>query len=423
MRPVREEPASLWRHRDFMKLWTGQTISLLGSQITLLALPLAAILLFQASAFQVGLLSTVEFLPFVLLGLPAGVWVDRLRRKPILIAADLGRFAVLGSIPLARAFGALTLLHLYVAAFVTGVFTVFFDVAYAAYLPALVDRSRIVEGNAKLEISRSGAQLAGPGIAGLLVEAFGAAVAILGDAVSYLASVVSLLWIRRPEPVVETTQPSRPPMRREIREGLAYVLGNRYLRPLAACVALLNLFSMMAQAVLVLFAVRTLDLSPGTIGVILTAGNVGFLVGAFLAQRVGRALGVGPTLIGAAVVIGVALVFLPLATGSTAVPMLLAYGVLGTFGGVMFNVNARSLGQSITPDRLLGRMVATMRFMVWGTIPIGSFVGGVLGSRLGLRPTLWIAAGGILVSFLPALLSPLRTLTVMPSVEGTPEPA
>jgi MFS family permease len=163
MRGGWEDQGSLWRHRDFMKMWTGQTVSLLGSQITLLALPLAAILLFKASAFQVGLLSTAEFLPFVLFGLPAGVWVDRMRRKPVLVVADFGRFAVLGSIPLAHAFGVLTLTQLYAAAFLSGVFTVFFDVAYAAYLPALVNRHRIVEGNSKLEISRSGASWPGRG--------------------------------------------------------------------------------------------------------------------------------------------------------------------------------------------------------------------------------------------------------------------
>jgi MFS family permease len=402
-----------------MKMWTGQTVSLLGSQITLLALPLAAILLFKASAFQVGLLSTVEFLPFVLFGLPAGVWVDRMRRKPVLVVADLGRFAVLGSIPMAYAFGVLTLTQLYVAAFLAGVFTVFFDVAYAAYLPALVNRRRIVEGNSKLETSRSGAQLAGPGIAGLLVQAFGAAVAILADAVSYVVSVVSLLSIRSAEPPPAKEEGPRSSMRRQIADGLRYVLGNEYLRPINACTGSLNLFSMMAQAVLLLFAVRQLGLSPGAIGGILTAGNVGFLAGAFVAGRIGRRLGVGPTLIGAALLIGVGGVFIPLATRSTALPMLAVYGVLGSFGGVVYNVNGRSLVQSITPDGMLGRTVATNRFIVWGTIPIGAFLGGLLGSRIGLRPTLWIAAAGMVSAFLPPLLSPVRTLIDMPNLDSS----
>jgi MFS family permease len=363
----------------------------------------------------VGVLSTFEFLPFVLFGLPAGVWIDRLRRKPVLVVADLGRFLVLGSVPLAYAFDSLTMLQLYIVAFVTGVFTLFFDVAYGAYLPVLVDRRRLVDGNSKLEISRSGAQLAGPGVGGLLVQAFSAPVAILADAVSYIASVISLLLIRKPEPApVRESEP--PTMRRQIGEGLRFVLGNRLLRPLAACIASLNLFSQMAQAVLLLFAVRQLGLSPGAIGGILAAANVGFLVGAFLAARVGRKLGVGPTLISAALLIGVSGVFLPLTTRALAVPMLLAYGLLGTFGGVIFNVNARSLAQSMTPDRILGRIVATMRFIVWGTIPIGAFFGGVLGGALGLRPTLWIAAAGMLASFIPPLLSPVRRLLDMPKM-------
>jgi MFS family permease len=407
---------SLWRHPDFMKLWVGQTISLIGSQVTLLALPLAAILLFDATPFQVGVLSTFEFLPFVLFGLPAGVWVDRMRRRPVLVVADVGRFVVLGTVPLAYALDALTMAQLYAVAFLTGIFTVFFDVAYGAYLPALVDRSRLVEGNSKLEISRSGAQLAGPGIAGVLVQAFTAPVAVLADAVSYLVSVGSLLLIRHPEPAPAVDEGAS--MRREVMEGLRYVAGHRYLRPLAVCVGSLNLFSQLGQTVLLVFAVRELDMSPGLIGVVLTLGNFGFLAGAFTAGKAGRTVGVGPTLIGAAFLIGVAFVFAPLATPETAVPMLIIYGIVGTFGGVMFNVNARSLAQSITPDRLLGRTIATLRFMVWGTIPIGAFLGGILGSRIGLRPTLWIAVIGELLSFIPPLLSPLRTLIEIPDPEA-----
>jgi MFS family permease len=405
---------SLWRHGEFMKLWTGQTVSLIGSQVTLLALPLAAILLFKASAFQVGLLSTVEFLPFLLFGLPVGVWVDRLLRRPILVLADLGRFVAIGSVPLAYWLGVLHLWQLYAVGFVSGVFTVFFDVAYGSYLPSLVERARLMESNAKLEVSRSGAQLAGPGFAGLLVQAFKAPAALLADALSYLVSVVSLLWIRVQEAPPAPHALEAGGMRRQIGEGLRYVLGNRYLRPLAACTATLNLFSMMAQAVLILFAVRQLDLSPGAIGAILTAGNIGFLVGAFIAERVARRIGVGRALIGGAVLVAFGVLFVPWAHPSTAAPLLISYGVVSSFGGVIYNVNARSLAQSITPHRMLGRMIATMRFVVWGTIPLGSFVGGVLGSKLGLRPTLWIAAMGGLLAFVPPLLSPLRRLIEIP---------
>jgi MFS family permease len=419
----RDTTPSLWRHGEFMKLWFGQTISQIGSQVTLLALPLTAILLYDASPFEVGLLSTVEFLPFVLFGLPAGVWVDRLRRKPILVIADLGRFLSVVSIPIAYAFDALHLTQVYVVGFVTGILTVFFDVAYGAYLPSLIERERLVEGNSKLEISRSGAQLAGPGLAGLLVQALKAPVAILADAVSYLGSVVFLLSIRSEEPPIEVPHEGPPRMRHQIAEGVRYVVRHPLLRPLATCTAVLNLFGTVAQAVLLLFAVRTLGLGPGTIGGALTVGNVGFLAGAFVSARIVRRMGVGPAIIVAAVLLGLGTAVVPFATRSAAVPVLIAYGVLGTFGGAIYNINVRSLAQTITPDRMLGRMVATMRFIVWGTIPLGAFVGGVLGGAIGLRPTLVLAAMGELTAFLAILLSPVRRLLVIPEgAEGAVQP-
>jgi len=409
-------PPSLWRHGDFLKLWAGQTISQLGSQVTFLALPLTAILLFRATPFQVGVLGTLEFLPFLLFGLPAGVWVDRLLRKPLLVIADVGRFLALGSIPLAYALDALRLPQLYGVAFLTGIFTVLFDVAYAAYLPSLIDRSQLVEGNSKLEISRSGAQLVGPGLAGILVEALRAPMAILADAVSYVGSVLFLIVIRRSEPPVGRPAGEAPRMGSQIREGLRYVLRHVLLRPILIGPAALNLGSGLNFAVLLLFAVRQLGLSPGTIGVVLAVGNVGFLGGAFLAARAPRRIGVGPTLIGAGFMIGAAYLAIPLATRSTGIVFLAIYGLLGSFGGVIYNVNARSLAQSITPERMLGRTIATARFVVWGTIPVGSFVGGVLGSRIGLRPTLWVAGIVGIVAFVPPLLSPVRRLGDMPAL-------
>lgn len=403
-----------------MKLWAGQTISLLGSQVTILALPLTAILLFKATPFQVGVLGALQFAPFLVLGLPIGVWVDRLRRKPILVAADVGRFLVLGSIPLAFELDALRLGHLYVAAFLTGVLTVFFDVAYGSYLPSLIDRERLVEGNSKLEISRSGAQLVGPGLGGILVEALTAPVALLADAVSYLGSVLFLLVIRRREPLIEAPDGAHPRMAGQIREGLRYVLGHPLLRPIVVCTAVLNLASGLEMAVLLLFAVRSLGLRPGVIGVVLTVGSVGYLVGAFVGGRLTRRVGVGLTIIAAGAAIGLGYTMVPLATRSTAVYLLIAYSLLGSFGGVLYNVNVRSLAQSITPERLLGRTIATARFVVWGTIPLGAFLGGILGEGIGLRPTLWLAATGGVVAFVPPLLSPVRRLGQMPTLEDVP---
>jgi MFS family permease len=406
---------SLWRHGDFMKLWAGQTISQIGSQVTFLALPLAAILLFGANSFEVGVLGTLQFLPFLLLGLPIGVWVDRLRRRPVLVIADIGRFVVLGSIPLAFALDMLSLAHLYIAAFVTGVLTVFFDVAYAAYLPSLIDRDRLVEGNSKLEISRSGAHLVGPGVGGILVEAITAPVAILADAASYLGSVLFLLLIDKREPPIEP--PDDPPrMVVQMREGLHYVFGHMLLRPIVVGTALLNLADGLGFAVLILFALRSLDLSPGAIGILLALGHTGFLAGAYLAGRSARRFGVGPAVIGAGAVIGLGYSAIPMATRTTAIPLLLVFGLVASLGGAIYNVNVRSLIQSITPERMLGRTIATARVVVWGTIPLGSFVGGILGSRIGLRQTLWVSAGLAVVAFVFPLLSPVRRLHEMPTM-------
>jgi MFS family permease len=407
-----------------MKLWTGETISQLGTQITFLALPLTAILLLDATPFQVGLLGTFEFLPFILVGLPAGVWVDRLRRKPILIAGDLGRVIALGSIPIAYELGVLHIAQLYVVAFVTGVFTVFFDVAYQSYLPSLVDRDQIVDGNAKLEISRSGAQLAGPGLAGALIQVLTAPVAILADAISYLGSALFVFLIRKKEAPVEHHGPdgAKPRMRSEIWEGLRYVLGNKLLRPIAACTATSNLFGNLGQVVILIFLARRLGMSPGRIGLVFALGNIGFLLGAFLAPRVARAVGLGRTIVGSSLLFGVAWIPIPLLTRSSAFPLLVTALFVGGFGGTVYNVNQVSLRQSITAERMQGRMNATMRFMVWGTIPIGAFLGGVLGGSIGLRPTLWVAAVGSLLAFIPPLLSPVRTLEripEMPSEEPT----
>lgn len=412
--------ASLWRHADFLKLWTAETVSQMGTQITFLALPFTAITILDARPFEVGLLGTLEFLPFILVGLPAGVWVDRLRRRPILILGDLGRAVLLGSIPLAYVMDALTMIQLYVVAFLAGICTVFFDVAYQAYLPALVDRDQLVDGNSKLEISRSGAQLGGPALAGVLIEVLRAPVAIIVDALSFLWSAAFVFLIRKHEPrQAKASEGTRPSMRQEIWEGLRYVLGHPLLRPIAVCTATSNLFSGgLLTAVLVLFSVRELGLSPGAIGAAFGVGNVGFLVGAFLAGRIARTIGVGRAIVGSSVLFGVAPLFLPLATTrTTGIAALVAVGAIGGLGGAVYNINQVSLRQAITTERMQGRMNATMRFVVWGTIPIGAFVGGVLGETIGLRATLWVAAIGSLFAFVYPLLSPVRTLQRIPEPE------
>jgi len=398
----------LWRHPDFLRLWSAQTLSQFGSQISALALPLAAILVLDASAFEVAVLGTVEFLPFLLFALPAGVWVDRLHRKPILVLGDAGRAVLLASIPVAYAFDVLTIWQLYVVGFCVGVCTVFFDVAYQSYLPSLVERSSLVEGNSKLEISRSAAQLAGPGLAGALIGAITAPYAILLDALSFVGSAGLLLRIRSSEELPEPA--AAPSMRREILEGLAYVLGDKFWRPLAITVATSNFFSTLAFAIFLVYAVRSLDLSAEAIGFTFAVSNVGWLLGAVAAGRVSERLGVGGTLVGSTLLFGPSLLLIPAAPQSQPIPFIVAGLMLATFGGIVFNVTGLSFQQAVTPDRMLGRLNATRRFIVWGVIPLGSLTGGVLASVIGLRPTLWVGAIGGSLSFLPILLSPVRSI-------------
>jgi MFS transporter len=286
---------SLWRHPDFMKLWSAQTISLLGDEMTGLAVPLIAILILRASAFEMGVLGTLLFLPFILLTLPAGAWVDRLRRRPILITADLGRAAILLSIPIAYALGVLSLLQLYIAAFGVGCLQVFFDVAYQSYLPVVVERDQLVEGNAKLEISRSAAALPGPGVAGLLISVVSAPFVIIVDAISFIGSATLLGLIRRPESkperAVEVLTGKHESMRTEITEGIRYVLRHPYLRNIAACTGTLNLFGNIAGVILLLYAVRQLHMQAAVIGLIFAIGNIGTLVAAFSTERITRGWG------------------------------------------------------------------------------------------------------------------------------------
>jgi MFS family permease len=396
-----------------MRLWSAQTISQFGSHVTFLALPLAAIVVLDASAFEVAVLGAVEWGPWLLFSLPVGAWVDRVLRRPILVAADVGRALVLVSVPIAYVADVLTIWQLYAVGFATGVLTVFFDVAYQSYLPSLVERSQLEEGNSKLEISRSGAAFAGPGFAGALVDLVTAPVAILADAVSFVASAGFLARIKREE-ALEARGLQERRLFAEIVEGLRFVVGNPFLRPSMVYVAIFNFFSQVLSAVFLVYAVRELDLSPTAIGIIFGVGDVGFLAGAVLAPRVSARLGVGPTLIASAFVGGVSMFLVPLAPQSNPIPFLIAQGVIIGFAVVLYNVAAISFFQAITPDRLLGRMNASRRFVVWGVIPLGSLAGGAIASTLGLREALFVGAAGSAVAFIPLLLSPLRTLKRAP---------
>jgi MFS family permease len=408
----RSEAPPLWRHADFMKLWTAQTISVFGDQFTGLAIPLIAALTLGATAGQMGILTAVERAPFLLIGLFAGVWVDRLPRRPILIVSDVGRAVVLLTIPLAAALGRMTMLHLYVVGALVGVLTLFFDVAYQANLPALVDRRQLIEGNSKLEATRSLASFAGPGIAGVVIQVLTAPVAIVLDAASFLASGGLISLIRGREPV--SARPVQTAVMTDVREGLRTVFGNPLLRSIAACTATGNFFSSALFALYILFATRDLGLGAAQLGLIGSLGNASGLLGALLAGRLAVRFGAGRVIVAAALVLGLAQVPIVFATPQTALPLLVVAGLLGSFWPPVYNINQVSLRQAITPHRLQGRMNATMRFVVWGTMPLGALVGGSLGEFLGLRSAIAIAAGGGLLAFLWIAFSPVLALRAIP---------
>jgi len=404
----------LWRHPDFIRLWSAETVSQFGTQFTLLALPLVAIDVLHVSAFEVAALTTVEFLPFLLVSLPAGVWVDRLRRRPILIAGDLARALLLASVPVAYWIGHLSMAQLYVVAFLGGIATVFFDVAYQSYLPSLVERQQLIDGNAKLEISRAAAQLGGPGLAGIVIDFLRAPAALAFDALSYVGSALFIFSIRKPESSVRTDAPRRR-MREELREGLRWVLRHPYLKNIAACTALFNFWGNMGFAVLLVFARRELHLSPLAIGLAFTLSNIGPLLAAFNADRISSRFGVGRTIIAASIIGAPTFLVIPFAPeGNAALAVLIPAFVIGGLSNVIYNVTQVSLRQAITPERLQGRMNSVMRFIVWGTIPLGSIIGGVLASQIGVKETLIVSGIGCFLPFLPVLFSPVRAIEEMP---------
>jgi MFS family permease len=417
----------LARSSDYLKLWTAATISLFGTQVSLVAIPVIAVLLLDAPAYQVALLGTVEFLPFLLFTLPAGAWVDRLPRRLILVVGDFGRAAALLTIPIAYELGVLTIWQLYVVGFVNGLLTVFFDVADQSFLPAIIEPDDLIEGNSKLQISSSAAQVLGLPLGGGLVGLLTAPIAVLVDALSFVLSGGLIFWIRKREPR-RADAPAESGLlapfaglRAEIVEGLHYVLGHPYLRYIAATTGLSNLFGNVALATFAIFTYRTLELTPFTVGVIGGIGAVGILVGALVAGRIAERIGVGRTILWSAVLFGPANLIAAFAQPETAVPILIASMFLGSFAGVVYNINQVSLRQAITPERIQGRMNATMRFLVWGTIPIGMIIGGAIASipEVGARGALVV--GGILgcFSFVPILFSSVRKLERIP----TPAPA
>jgi MFS family permease len=415
---MRRLPADdLWRNRDFVRFWTGETVSLVGTQITALALPFMAVLVLGASPAQMGLLGALGFLPFLLVTLPAGAWIDRHDRRPILIVANLGRAALLATIPLAAVLGALRMELLYVIAFAVGVLTVAFEIAYLAYVPSLVPRGRLTTANGRLLASASAAEMGGPGLAGLLISLVGAPLSLVVDAASYLVSAISLIGISRKEPSATPDKGRRRHVGAEIREGLRITFGSPLLRAVAAEAATYNALYQMIEVLIILYFTRDLGLDPTTVGLLFAVGAVGALLGSLIAGKLADRFGLGRTIVASMVLGCSAPLLLPIAGGPLPASLAIIAGsfFLGGLGVAVSNVHVVSIRQTATPDRLLGRMNASYRMVVYGVIPIGAIVGGLLGELIGLRETLTVAAIGLLFAPLWVLRSPIPRLRALPS--------
>jgi MFS family permease len=408
--------ATLWRHRDFRLLWAGETISHFGTAVSAIALPLVAVTVLAVTPFQMGLLTAAETAAFLLVGLPAGAWLDRMRRRPVMLAADVARGLLLLSVPLAWWADLLTYWQLLVVALLVGLGTVFFDVAYQSYLPSLVGRELLIEGNSKLESTRSLSHVTGPAIGGGLVQLLGATTAVLVDAVSYFVSAAALARVRTPEP--EPAPAEHPLLRTQIAEGLRFVLRHPLLRPITGSTASFNFFNGIQAAVIVLFLARELGLSPGTIGLLFTAGGIGGLLGAVTSAWVARRVGQARIIWLSVLVTSPFGLLIPIAEADWRIALIFVADVAIGYGVVVYNVAQVSFRQAICPDRLLGRMNASIRFLVWGIMPLGGLAGGLLGEWLGVRGALWVAMSGQALSVGWVLASPLRTMRDLPTAEA-----
>ncbi|MDQ2956501.1 MAG: MFS transporter [Actinomycetota bacterium] len=410
----------IWSNPDFVRLWSGETVSLIGTQITQFTLPLVAILTLGASVFEVGLLNACRYSPVVVVSLFAGVWLDRRKRRPVLIACSLGNAVLIAIVPIADGFGVLSIGLLYVVCLLVGVLTVIFDVGVLSYVPSLVERRHLADSNGQIQTSTSLAGIAGPGLAGLLVGILTAPVTLTVDAVSYLCSAIGLITISQREE--EPEQPEvRPSVRASIAEGLRAVYGSRLLRSLLSQSATFNFFQNAFITVFVVYALRDLHLSTLKLGIVIGAISVGGVAGATVANRVRKFAGFGRTVLMTTIfAAGCPLVVLiPRGNGFLALTVLIVAEVVYGFNVLVFNVNTITLRQTITPNRLLGRMNASYRLVLFGTGPIGAVLGGWLGSVVGLRNALVVCAFALVTPALWIFFSPIFRMRDMP--EGSVE--
>jgi Na+/melibiose symporter-like transporter len=409
---------SLWRARDFRLLWIGETTSNLGSSVAVVALPLVAVVTLQASTFTVGLLEAVAWLPWLLIGLPAGAWVDRLAKRPIMMLCNILSMLFFASIPIAAWSGVLTVGHLLMVATCGGTAKVFFTMAYRAYLPTLVSTGDLLEANTKLQGSESAVQVAGPGLSGLLAQIFGAASGVLADAVSFGISVLCLRSVRPRETRPERTVKDR--LRDEIGDGLRFVLHDPYLRVLTIFGALSNIALMGYQSVQVVFLVRDIGAEPAVVGVVLALASAGGVLGALLASRIAAAFGTARAFLLCEVLAAPALMLGPLSRPGWGLALFVAGGIGIGAGVVVSNILTATFRQSYCPPELIGRITASTAVLNYGSIPLGALLGGGVGQALGVRETLWIMAGLQVASMAILLLSPFRGLRDFPTAAARP---
>ncbi|WP_052850396.1 MFS transporter [Streptomyces avicenniae] len=417
MTDIDEAPASsptrgksLWHNRDFMYLWVGQSASEIGSGITQMAMPLVAVLVLDVSTLAIGMLSAVTMLPFLLVALPAGAIVDRRAKHRLMMWCDVGRLLLIASIALVMIPGldlGLTYAHLMIVALLSGILTVFFDVAYQSYLPTLLDREELREGNSKLGTTQSFARFAAPPLGGGLIAVFGAAWTFAVDTFTYTISVVSLFRIKKTEPAPEP-RPVGQKMRYEIADGLRFVFKQPVLRKIVASTGTSNLFTSMSFAMETIFLVRVLDVEPGLVGLVFAVMGAGGMVGGIFAERLSRWFGTARIIWLSGLVFQLPMFLIPLATPGWGVLLFMVGSFFLVASSVVYNVSQLTYRQAITPPAMLGRMNASVRFIVWGTMPLGSALGGVLGSQFGIRETLWIAMIGAWSAGLWVFFSPLR---------------
>lgn len=408
---------SLWRDGNFLTMWSGQALAQLGSQVTELAIPVLAVLLLQASELELGLLNAAGVAAFLVVGLPAGAWIDRMRKRHVMIWADAVRALALAALPLLWWLGALEMWHLYAVALVVGVATVFFDVSYQSIIPSLVRSEQIAEANGKLEATRELANIAGPAAGGWLVAALSAPFAILATVGTYVASFVALLLTRDDEE--PRTADDRGPILREIGEGLRWVFGNALLLRIVGTTASSNLFATVSFTLLPLFLLRELGLSPEAMGIIFSLGAIGGLAGAIATPHVVRRIGEARAIPASAIAFSAIACLLPLAATvpSIAFGLLVVQGFVSSFTVLVYNITQVTFRQRITPRRLLGRMNASVRFCVWGVMPIGALLAGALGTWLGVVPTMWIGAAGQLLAAAFVVIGPFWRMRQLPDAE------